>query len=80
MTVKTMDGCMVRCRRGPVRGRRRGARGALHGLILLAPTFCHGRAPVVVKTNRCGSSGGCLSTPSSTEDAPPSVTSAYKQR
>ena len=53
MTVKTMDGCMVRCRRGPVRGRRRGARGALHGLILLAPTFCHGRAPVVVEEPVC---------------------------
>jgi hypothetical protein len=32
-------------------------RSALHGLILLAPTSCHGRAPVVVGMNRCGWSG-----------------------
>ena len=37
-------------RGGPVRGRRRGGvHGGLLGLILLAPTIRHGRAPVVVE-------------------------------
>ena len=37
-------------RSGPVRGRRRGGvPGGLLGLILLAPTIRHGRAPVVVE-------------------------------
>jgi hypothetical protein len=38
---------------GPVRCSRRGARGALPGLILLAPTIRHGRAPVVVDEPVC---------------------------
>lgn len=45
---------MARGRRsGPVRGRRRGVRGALLGLILLAPTIRHGRAPVEVDEPEC---------------------------
>ena len=41
-------------RSGPVRGRRRGGvTGGLLGLILLAPTSCHGRAPVVVEEPVC---------------------------
>ena len=41
-------------RGGPVRGRRRGGvHGGLLGLVLLAPTTRHGRAPVVVEEPVC---------------------------